>query len=53
MMNHEDDKKNKRDVYLYDVPAAVKKSKELGRPLTDEELKPFIVEKLKYGLQYD
>ena len=38
--------------YIYDMVEAIKKRNELGRPLTEEEMKPFIIGKENHEPYY-
>ncbi len=38
--------------YIYDMPELLKKREEMGRPLTEEEMKPFIIGKRNHDPYY-
>ena len=39
--------------YIYDMVNLIKECKRLGRPLNDEEIKPFIIGEREHGSYYD
>ena len=38
--------------YIFDMPELLKKREEMGRPLTEEEMKPFIIGKRNHEPYY-